>query len=97
MDIVIAGAEMRAAASPIEDALYELSSICTRVVPVIAELGDTGAFSSQNLDDKCQSLLAGYLHQLASSVESLHGIRFKSACGPGWLRLPSLPRSSWAC
>lgn len=72
MDIVIAGAEMRAAASPIEDALYELSSICTRVVPVIAELGDTGAFSSQNLDDKCQSLLAGYLHQLASSVESLH-------------------------
>lgn len=72
MDIVIADAEMRAAASSIEDALYELSSICTRAVPVIAELGDTGALSSQNLDDKYRTLLADHLNQLALSVESLH-------------------------
>lgn len=72
MNIVIADGEMRAAASSIEDALYELSSICSRAVPVLAELGDTGALSSQNLDEKYQLLLADHLNQLASSVESLH-------------------------
>ena len=72
MDIVIADAEMRTAAGAIEDALYQLSSICTRAVPVLAELQSTGALSSESLDQKYQDQLADHLNDLATTMEDLH-------------------------
>ena len=72
MDIVIADAEMRTAAGAIEDALYQLSSICSRAVPIIKGLQDTGALSSENLDEKYQQQLADHLNALATTMEELH-------------------------
>ena len=68
MDIVIADAEMRTAAGAIEDALYQLSSICSRAVPIIKGLQDTGALSSENLDEKYQQQLADHLNALATTA-----------------------------
>ena len=70
MDIVIADAEMRTAAGAIEDALYQLSSICSRAVPIIKGLQDTGALSSENLDEKYQQQLADHLNALATTMRA---------------------------
>ena len=70
MDIVVADAEMRHSAQALEDALYALSSICTRVKPLIEELQDSGALASEALRQKYTDELNSTLDLLARSIES---------------------------
>ena len=70
MDVVVDDQGLRRAAGDIEDALYQLSAICGRVLPLLKQLERDKALASGNLNEKYGGKLYEHVKTLQDSIQA---------------------------